>query len=374
VAIRRPAESFPPGEFLREELEERGWTQADLAEIMGRSPLLVNEIITGKRGITPETARGLAAALDTSPELWMRLEAAWQLSKIGSDGTEPVSRRARVFARAPIREMQRRGWIEQTSNPDVLERQLLAFLKIDSLDQRFSLPHAASRSTPYSEPLTPLQEVWLARATQIAPAAPAAPYSQANLTETLARLKELTHAEREVRHVPRALAEGGIRFIIVQPLPGSKMDGVTFWLNDTPVIAMTLRLDRIDNFWFVLMHELAHVMNRDGLSIDDDIMAHLSEENLPPKERRANEFAVEQLVPQKQLEGFIARVRPLYSAQRIAAFAANIHVHPSLVIGQLQHRGEVAWSNFRRTMAPVRNLIVPNATTDGWGAVLPVQL
>ena len=52
----RPAEAFSPGEFLREELEERGWTQADLAEIMGRPLVLVNEIIAGKRGITAETS------------------------------------------------------------------------------------------------------------------------------------------------------------------------------------------------------------------------------------------------------------------------------------------------------------------------------
>ncbi len=374
MAIRRPAEVFPPGEFLREELTGRDWTQLDLAEVMGRSPLLVSEIITGKRSITPETAKGLAAALGTSPELWMRLEAAWQLWKVGSDESSPVAHRARVYTRAPIREMQRRGWIEPTSNADVLERQLLAFLGTSRLEDRFSLPHAAAKSTPYSEPLTPIQEVWLARAWQIAPSAPAAPYSASKLDGALELLKRLMQSEREVRHVPRVLAEHGVRFIIVQPFPGSKMDGVTFWLNEDPVIAMTLRLDRIDNFWFVLMHEFAHVRNSDGLSIDEDIMARQSEENLPPKERKAISFAVEQIIPPKQLESFITRVQPLYSAQRIAAFGASNHVHPALVIGQLQHRGEIAWSSFRRTMVPIRNLLVPNATTDGWGAMLPVHV
>lgn len=72
----RPAEVFPPGEFLREELDGRGWTQADFAEILGRPPRLVNEIIQGKRRITPETANRLAAALGTSPEFWLHLEAS----------------------------------------------------------------------------------------------------------------------------------------------------------------------------------------------------------------------------------------------------------------------------------------------------------
>ena len=59
-----PAEVFPPGDFIREELEERGWTQEDLAAILGRSIRLVNEIIMGKRGIKPATANALGAAFE----------------------------------------------------------------------------------------------------------------------------------------------------------------------------------------------------------------------------------------------------------------------------------------------------------------------
>lgn len=132
--------------------------------------------------------------------------------------------------------------------------------------------------------------------------------------------------------------------------------------------------DRCRRMTIATMHEFAHVRNSDGLSIDEDIMARQPEENLPPKERKAISFAVEQIIPPKQLESFITRVQPLYSAQRIAAFGASNHVHPALVIGQLQHRGEIAWSSFRRTMVPIRNLLVPNATTDGWGVMLPVHV
>jgi HTH-type transcriptional regulator / antitoxin HigA len=71
MAGRVAAEVFPPGEFIREDLEARSWTQADLAEILGRDLRLVNQLVGGKRAITPETAKGLAQAFGTGPEFWM---------------------------------------------------------------------------------------------------------------------------------------------------------------------------------------------------------------------------------------------------------------------------------------------------------------
>ena len=72
---------FPPGDFIREEIEARGWTQADLAKILGRPLQTVNAIINGKKAVTPATAVEIAAALGTSPEFWLNLEATYALSQ-----------------------------------------------------------------------------------------------------------------------------------------------------------------------------------------------------------------------------------------------------------------------------------------------------
>jgi len=101
-AERIPAEIFSPGEFIREELEVRGWTQDDLAEIIGRPTRLVNEVISGKRGITVETAKGLAQAFGTSAQLWMNLESAFRLS-LEKSRPETISRKAALYEIAPIR-------------------------------------------------------------------------------------------------------------------------------------------------------------------------------------------------------------------------------------------------------------------------------
>lgn len=75
----KPADVFPPGDFIREELESRGWTQADLARILGRPLQTVNLLINGRKSVTAQTAKALGVAFGTGPELWMNLEIAYQL-------------------------------------------------------------------------------------------------------------------------------------------------------------------------------------------------------------------------------------------------------------------------------------------------------
>ncbi len=93
MANKKPVEVFPPGELLREELEARGWAQSDFADILGRPLGRVNEIITGKRSITPETAQGLAEALGTNAQFWLNLQSVWLLSR-ASSAKSGVARRA----------------------------------------------------------------------------------------------------------------------------------------------------------------------------------------------------------------------------------------------------------------------------------------
>ncbi len=374
MATRRPAEVFPPGDFLQEELDERGWRQTDLAEIIDCSTGTISDIIAGNRPISPETARRIGAALGTSAEFWLNLDAAYRLSRLRDDDNGVYARRGRLYAKAPIKDMIRRGWIEPSDNIDVLEGRVLKFLNIRHIDDDIELPdHAARKSTLYSQPLTPAQQVWLIRAGQLARATHAKPYSEAGFEGALANLRLLLHAPQETRHVPRILSEAGVRFVVVQPLPGSRIDGACLWIGQSPTVVMSLRFDRIDNFWFVLMHELDQV-RKGKPSFDVDLDFSGDDADKPSFEREADEFAVQYLVPQQQLDGFVARVGPIYSTRWIEAFAHTMHVHPAIVVGQLQHRKEVAYSSFRKLMAPVREWITSSALTDGWGTELPAQL
>jgi len=371
------SKSQPPGELLRDELEKRGWTQAEFALILGRHPKAVNEIIGGKRAITPRTAQELATALgDTTPEYWLELEARYQLSQV-DDAGEGIAKRARIFERAPVSEMGRRGWIKPTDDADELEARLLKFFGVKSLDEEPDFwTHAARKSTPYSQ-VTPAQWAWLVRARQLAEYLQAANFTDKRLETGLLELRDCLPHTQEIRKVPRILANAGVRLVVVEPLSGIKIDGACFWLNaQSPVVALSARYDRVDWFWHTLIHELGHVKARDGLRGDacpvdvemfGDGESPPSEQEKPASEQAADEFAGSFLVDREALQDFIIRVGPLYSKTRILGFARRMRVHPGVVVGQLQYLGEISYAHSRKMLERVRNVLTASALTDGWG-------
>jgi HTH-type transcriptional regulator / antitoxin HigA len=370
MASRTPAEVFAPGEFIRDELDSRGWTQGDLAQIMGRPLRLVNELIAGKKQITPETARGLAKAFgDDDPLYWMNLDSAYRLAHT-APVDESVGRRARLYSLFPVRELTKRNWVAPSDNLDVIEHRVCRFFHIQNIDETPAFPHAA-KAAQYDE-RTALQWAWLFRAKELAEGVRSSPYSERKLRDALSKLRALLVAPEEIRQAPRILAEAGVRFVVVEFLPGAKIDGAAFWLDNSPVIALSLRFDRLNNFWFVLRHEIEHILNRDGVVIDVELTEALQrKDTLSAEEIRANQAAAEFCVPTAELEGFITRVRPLYSEQRILLFARRIGVHPGLVIGRLQFREEVPYTHFHKHLPKIREIVTGVALTDGWGSVPP---
>jgi len=375
------AESFPPGEFIKDELEARGWTQTDLAEIMNRQNSVVSAVISGKRAISPEIANELSCAFGTSAELWLNLQIAYDLSRASEQTAKPVSRRAKLFAKAPIKDMVRRNWIQDSDDIDVLEREVCEFFGMTSIEEGPGIPaHAFNKAMPY-ETVTPAQNAWLRRARQLANGVHANKFSQALFSEALETLRRLLLNPEDVAHVARVLADGGVRFLIVESLPHAKIDGACFWLNEfSPVVVLTMRYDRLDNFWYVLMHECGHVRNEDGKKseymLDVNIVGDdaIPFEDRPEIEKQADIFATNFLVEPTKIEDFINRVRPMFSKQRISGFAARIGVHPAIVLGQLQYRREVDWSHSREMLVKIRDIATTATLTDGFGHVLAANM
>lgn len=366
-----PSQPVPPGDFIRTELKKRGWTQEDLARVIDRPIGRVNEIIQGKQGISPEIAIALAAVFGTTPEVWLEREAAYRLSQTKLNVGD-MRRRARLHELAPIKDLQRRGWIKTTDSIEELEREVLRFFDIPDLNTEPTVA-AAMRKTAPTKPLTTTQRAWCFRVRQIARAMRVAAFDESRLGACEKELRKIAAYPQEVRKIPNLLSSYGVRFVIVEPLAGGKVDGMAMWLDEqSPVIGMSLRYDRIDAFWFTLGHEWSHIRHRDEVSVDSDVVGleGLQLDGKPEFECRADRDAAAMLIPPAELDSFILRVGPLYSKERINQFANRIKIHPGIIVGQLQYRSEMSYSANREMLAKYRNFITPVALTDGWGQTI----
>jgi HTH-type transcriptional regulator / antitoxin HigA len=368
--IRTPAQVLTPGEFLKQELECRGWSQVELAEILARPPRLISEIVGGKRAITPETAKGLGAALDTSAELWMNLETGYQLSRTRVE-TSVVSRRARLYAKFPVKELLRRGWVRSASDLGMLEANFCQFFGINSIEENPTFGHAAKKARYDSAPIG-LQLAWLMRASQVAEKVEARLFSVSALKAAIDGLKSCLRNAEDVTKAAALLLKAGVRLVVVEFLPSAKLDGACFWINNgkSPVIALSLRLDRIDNFWHTLFHEIDHVLHGEGKEapiIDLFDSEESTGKEIPAVEQRANKHAANYCIQEDALRTWIAHTQRVSSRAHIVAFADQIGVHPGLVVGQLQHHGSIPYSFHRDLLEKVRPLVVASTPTDGYG-------
>ncbi|KAF3997648.1 HigA family addiction module antitoxin [Glaciimonas immobilis] len=372
MKARVPAEVSPPGEFLKDELEARDWTQVEFSEIIGRDSRLINEVINGKRSITAETALIFSEALGTSPELWMNLESQYQLSKVRTRESS-ISKKAGLHSKFPVREMIKRGWVGAAVTTEILEMQLFDFFGIKGIDEAPVLHYAAKKQSYINAPISQL--TWLFRVKKIAETMVAKPYSEVSLRNALPTLSALLLSPEGTRQVPKILADAGVRFLVVEHLPGSKIDGACLWLDaKSPVIGLTMRRDKIDNFWFVLRHEIEHILNRDGQKhacIDVELDATAAE-GLPAEELLANEAAAEFCLPQKDLRSFIARVQPFFSEERVTLFARKLNIHVGIVVGQLQRQLK-RYDLLVKHQAKVRHIVCAAAVTDGFGFSYPIE-
>ncbi|RSV20531.1 XRE family transcriptional regulator [Sphingomonas sp. ABOLG] len=368
-----------PGQLIEALLNERGWNKRTLAVVLAVDEATVNRWISDKQAVNASIAISLEEVLDAPAERFLELQRAFDLAKARfAQRPDPGRRtRAQLFGSLPVAAMIKRGWIDASDVRDIaaVERGLTKFFGVERVEQIEVMPHAA-RKTEVNREATPTQIAWLNRVRSIADELIVPPFNVAALERALPRLHQLAVAAEEARHVPRILAECGIRFVIVEALPSAKIDGVCFWLDDaSPVVGLSMRHDRIDNFWFVLRHELEHVRLGHGrlAMILDDLEGERSGTgaDIPEEERLANSAAQEFCVPSSKMDSFVARKAPFFSERDMTAFAKLLGVHAGLVAGQLQHRTG-RYDRFRQHLVGVRTHIRANAAVDGWGDVYPL--
>jgi HTH-type transcriptional regulator/antitoxin HigA len=353
-------------------MEDRGWTQDDLALIVGKSRQSINELISGRNGVGLEMASLLAAAFGNRADDWLKLDHLYRLSFAEQD-TSPVAEMAALFSAAPVREMVKRGWIRPADRAEDMRRELTLFFEADPIKDGVSLP-VATRRTAALPSLKPAEIAWCFRARQLARGMLAERYQPERLEKARMALRKLAVHPKEACRVSAVLADHGIRFIVIEPLPGVKIDGAALWDDVGPIIAMSIRHDRIDGFWFTLMHEFEHIKNQDPISVDTGLVDSIHGVTVAlvndVAEDRANAGAANSLVPTPEMDSFTRRVGPLYSTERIMQFSNRMKIHPGIIVGQLQNRNELGYSALRNQLVKIRQYVISTALTDGWGHLL----
>ena len=153
-------------------------------------------------------------------------------------------------------------------------------------------------------------------------------------------LAKLSTAENSPLAVRDYLLKHGIILLIEPHFPGTKLDGAVLFANeDNPIIGLTLRHDRLDNFWFTLMHELAHIAlhYKKGADIFYDELDEIKGLELGDKEREADDLAGEALVPTAKWEISPAKLIP--STMAANSLAKELGVHIAIVAGRIRHDG-----------------------------------
>ncbi len=341
-----------PGEILREELDARGVKQKEFAATIGMPAPVLNDLVNGKRSVTPDIAILLEAALGKDAASWLRLQAERDLE---------VARKKENLLRKQ-KDIETWQAIQDCCNvrtlgkylPDGLGRTVQE--KIETVLSFFGVKSAEALKEAFIRDVDPAyfrksekltnNPINLFTWKQIA-------YDRSSKLDRPKKfskdtLLELTEGMRTVfyenenteERIENLMREYGIRFFIQKNDTGTHIDGFSFWKGSNPSIALTLRYNKIDIFAFTLMHEVCHVF----LHLDPQekwkSCISLSDMKEGLEEQEADTFANNQLIPAKDWQRFkekISGINPYSIGPMLRRFAEEHQIHPAIVLGRYQH-------------------------------------
>lgn len=327
-----PMDLPDPLTALRFRMEQQNLKQKDLAPFIG-SPAKVSEVLSGKRQLTKTMIRNLSAGLGIPAEVLLQAAETATEAEPSENAVSPAVQELKL----PVVEMFKRGWFEGFSGSlteakaqkDRLLQAFIAPLGSSSLNCALNRQSRCNAERMDAAALG----AWRVRVATLALRENLPSYAPKTVTpDFLAEVAGLSYLDHGPLLAREFLNKNGIHLIVEKHLPQTRLDGAAIKLPDGGVlVALTLRHDRLDNFWFTLCHELAHV----ALHLDqaDAFFDDLSEEGTSQCEKEANEMAREALIPKKVWEK--SGLQKSSSAVVVRAFASKLRIHPAIPAGRL---------------------------------------
>lgn len=329
------ARTFPamlpdPIEAIKFRMEQSGLKPTDLVPYIG-SRSRVSEILSGKRQLTIDMVRALSDGLGVPAKVLIRKPVLDENAEYESWDNRLVS------------EMEKRGYFGDAS--------LKKTGKVTLLKNFFSLTGTPvqmagmlRKSNYRSSPLTDKHALsaWANRIIKKAKKIKATKkYSHGIINSNfLQELVKLSVKENSPILAQEYLKKYGIILVVEPHFSKTYLDGATILVNkDNPVIGLTLRYDRLDNFWFTLLHELAHIARHynSGINLFYDEIEGIKAIDLDEKEKEADALAEEAILPNAKWEISPARLIP--SSMAANSLASELGVNVALIAGRIRHKG-----------------------------------
>lgn len=326
-----PMDLPTPVEAIKFRMDQAGLSARDLIPLIG-SRSKVSEILSGKRPLTLQMIRALHEQLGIPAEVLLYQPGA----------TLPEVPEDMEWSKFPLKEMVKLGWIEKTPNVVEQAEEVVRDL-IDRAGGMNSLPptlyrkndssRCNAKTNPYALQAWCYQLLAEARKKKLLEV-----YQPGAITAEVARqLVGLSLFPTGPKLAQDFLSRYGIHLIYLPHLPRTHLDGAALLLPDgTPVIGVTLRYDRLDNFWFCLCHELAHIVlhlqpGSEGGFIDD-LNLKRNEEDI--REVEADEWAQKTLIPTKDWEENGILMNP--TSSNVTFFSHQLGIHPAIIAGRIR--------------------------------------
>ena len=327
-----PLELPDPLEAIRFRMAQQGLTQKDLVPMIG-SPSKVSEVLNGKRPLSLSMIRRLHEGFGIPAEVLIREPGA----DLPSDCPEE-------WERFPLAEMVKRGYFSGFAG-GAAKAKTQAEKLVGGLLKRVGLAEnglAYCRSSAHHRTNKKMDDysllAWQARVMgKAAEHPPTAAYRCGSVDiDFLRAVARLSWSEQGPSLAAEFLSRHGIAFVVEAHLPKTYLDGAALTdAHGMPVVAMTLRHDRIDNFWFTLLHELAHV----ALHLDGKDMAYFDDldgaAGADDAEAEADQLAAEALIPDRVWRA--AAARQSHAKADVIALARELDIHPAIIAGRIRH-------------------------------------
>jgi addiction module HigA family antidote len=347
-----------PGEILLEALNDRGMTQAELAQRTARPAKTINEIVKGKAAVTAETAIQLERVLGISARFWTGLEAAYREGLARLEAQQELEASTGWLDGFPIADMVRHRLIERgTSKAETLDN-LLGYLGLSSpaaFDRHWMSATASLRASPAFQASPKAVAAWLRWGEREASKVEAPPFDSDRFRQVLAQIRPLTRRApftQVIKRVKEMCRVAGVVLVLIPELEGTHISGAVRWLGSRAVIQLSLRYKTDDQFWFTFFHEAGHLLSNSRRLDRVDAAKPSPEEQHDREEQAADQFARDALLPPDDYQKFAARSD--LSEAAIRSFAEAQHIAAGIVVGRLQADGRIPPSHSNNLKVAIR--------------------